>query len=655
LYDPEAAPEQVRLQLEQLQQAEFEQILHQRDDLSNKQIHRIAERLEKTRLQVLETAKAAEIKEQGQYLQEHLGSYLQSIDPATLQSDRFVREVKALLVTLSIAPEALVAFSNHAAELLQERTDLTSEEAEQVAARLKRLGDRLISKAQDSAISSSSALSSSALELWHKLETYLRHTNSKKLTPERVERKLQKLLEEVQEEVIDFELSLPKFDRQELVGLLDRRTGLNEEQREQILERIEATWSEFLQATPGLQTNPASDQIVDQFVEHLTAYLKQLEGVALDWSNLDFNSILPDLLDASKTGAWALRQQLNRLSWDTLKEQLQQIPTLNQTQIQQIVDRLQALVRRILKTPRRWAARTQTTVPDFPNILKDYLQQTDKTEFSSENIRRSLQWLLQETQVGSARALLGASLAGLNYLAQIDRSALIALLLQRQDLTTAEASAIADQIESVRQGLLEQAERLQNQAQATVDQVVDRIGSYLDSLVPSFNYEAVKQNLSGLFDDQPTVADLSQSLYSVLSAGTNSLGRLDQWRESAAQTLRDRFDQLSHDTVMTLLKSRQDLSESVQQHWIVKAEGLRDRLMQQVEQLQQETQVRLEELKQQAQKRVEETRKAAATAAWWLFATASTAAVTAAMAGALAAGLDLTQLTQLLQVFSPMK
>jgi hypothetical protein len=48
--------------------------------------------------------------------------------------------------------------------------------------------------------------------------------------------------------------------------------------------------------------------------------------------------------------------------------------------------------------------------------------------------------------------------------------------------------------------------------------------------------------------------------------------------------------------------------------------------------------MRLDEIKYQAQKQAEATRKAAATAAWWLFSTALLSAIAAAGAGVIAVG-----------------
>ena len=64
-------------------------------------------------------------------------------------------------------------------------------------------------------------------------------------------------------------------------------------------------------------------------------------------------------------------------------------------------------------------------------------------------------------------------------------------------------------------------------------------------------------------------------------------------------------------------------------------------MLKQAERIQQEAQKRLDALKQQAQLQAEETKKAAASAAWWLFSTALTSLAASAVAGVIAvAGLS---------------
>ena len=86
---------------------------------------------------------------------------------------------------------------------------------------------------------------------------------------------------------------------------------------------------------------------------------------------------------------------------------------------------------------------------------------------------------------------------------------------------------------------------------------------------------------------------------------------------------------------MAILSSREDISEEDVNRVIDQIESTRNKVLQRAERIQHETQRRLEEVKHQAQLQAEETRKAAATASWWLFATAFVSAVFAALGGAL--------------------
>jgi len=54
-------------------------------------------------------------------------------------------------------------------------------------------------------------------------------------------------------------------------------------------------------------------------------------------------------------------------------------------------------------------------------------------------------------------------------LKQFDRSTLVALLSQREDITEEEANQIADQIESVRNSFVEQLQKVQQTIQSAID------------------------------------------------------------------------------------------------------------------------------------------------------------------------------------------
>jgi hypothetical protein len=100
--------------------------------------------------------------------------------------------------------------------------------------------------------------------------------------------------------------------------------------------------------------------------------------------------------------------------------------------------------------------------------------------------------------------------------------------------------------------------------------------------------------------------------------------------------MRDRLSQFDRDTLVAVMSSREDISEADANRIIDQIERTRNSVLHRAERMQQEAQRRIEQVKYQAQRQAEETRKAAASAAWWLFGTASVSAIASAVAGALA-------------------
>ncbi|NJN88744.1 MAG: hypothetical protein HC881_23750 [Leptolyngbyaceae cyanobacterium SL_7_1] len=94
LYDPNAAPDQVRSQLETFGLEQFTSVLQQRPDLTTTQAREIAQRLERDRLEVLETVRSAERQEQVDSLLQQIEHYLKTTDKALLESTDLEAELQ---------------------------------------------------------------------------------------------------------------------------------------------------------------------------------------------------------------------------------------------------------------------------------------------------------------------------------------------------------------------------------------------------------------------------------------------------------------------------------------------------------------------------------------------------------------------------------
>ena len=389
-----------------------------------------------------------------------------------------------------------------------------------------------------------------------------------------------------------------RFDRDTLVQLLSQRQDLSETEANRILDQVESTWYGLIHA-PETAVSAAKDQY-DQTLSTLTDYLRRtdLEELDPDGSQRD----LQQLFDNPKEGTLALRRRLSKVDRETLVRLLSQRPDLSEAQVNQTIDQVLGAIQQVVRSPRRLALRTQQQVSDFEHSLEQYLRNTDKTELDPEGIKRDFKLLVQSPKLGARN--LGERLS------QFDRSTLIALLSQRQDISPQEAEQIVANIEATRDQMLAQIQQVQSRVQSVIDRILGRIRDYFNSLDrPELNYDGIREDLRTLFDDP----------------------------QAGFEALRGRLGQVDRGTLVALLSSREDISEADANRLIDQIDGARTSVLQRAERMQMEAQRRLEAIKLQTQRQIEETRKAAAVAAWWLFATALVSAGAAALGGGLAA------------------
>jgi ElaB/YqjD/DUF883 family membrane-anchored ribosome-binding protein len=261
---------------------------------------------------------------------------------------------------------------------------------------------------------------------------------------------------------------------------------------------------------------------------------------------------------------------------------------------------VQSTLKNIAKAPRRAAIRTQEKVQNFQHAIADYLRSTDKAELSPTGIKRDVELLLHDPRAGAESLK--------NRLASFDRSTLVALLSQREDIDESDVNRMVDEILAVRDNAMSQLQMIQDKIQSVMDRILARIKDYLNGLDrPELAYNGIKQDINILFNDP----------------------------QAGFIALKDRFSQLDRDTLIAIMSSRDDISQADAERIISQIERTRDRTLQRAERIQTEAAMRLESAKKQAAEQVEETRQAAATASWWLFLTALLSAIASAGAGAL--------------------
>jgi ElaB/YqjD/DUF883 family membrane-anchored ribosome-binding protein len=598
IYDPEAAPGKVRRELEQIDRDYVVQKLQQRGDLPESQINDIAEQIESIRTEVLNTVQQSESQEQSQDLQSRVENYLRSTGKEELNPEGIEQEFKTLLedpeAGFDALSDRLKQFDRDTlVELLKQRDDLSEEEANNIVGQLESTRDSVLNSAKEV----QEQAQAKADEVRQNVEDYLRNTNKEELNPEGIKRDFQKLVEDPQAGLGALRARLSQFDRDTLVKVLSQRGDLSEEQINQNIDQIESVRKSILQAP-----QQAADKAKKQYEETTTKIADYLRNTNLD--ELDPEGIqrdLAELFEDPKAGSLALRDRLSQVDRETLVKLLSQREDLSEEQVNQAIDQVQESINNIVKAPRRLAARAQKQAQDFGATIEGYLKNTNKEELNPEGIKRDLQVLLNDPRAGLGN--IG------DRLQQFDRETLVALLSQREDISEEEANEIVEQVESVRNQLVEQVQKVQQTVQSTIDGVLGKTREYLNSLDrPELNYEGIKADFQKVFDDP----------------------------QAGFEALQTRLSQFDRETLVSVLSSREDISEADANRIIDQIEEARNSVIQRAQAVQEEVQRRLASVKQQAQKQAEETKQAVAGAAWWLFSAAATSLAASAIAGAIA-------------------
>ncbi|MBD2517697.1 MFS transporter [Nostoc sp. FACHB-973] len=598
IYDPAADPGTIRRELERLSRKDFVNLLQQRGLLTQTQIQRIADRLETVRQEVLVTVIAEEERDIVQDLQRRVESYLLVTPKTDLTPEGIERDFKPLLQDSEADYETLVLRLAQVGraemrEILLERSDVQLYEVDSILDELEKQRDRALIESKGLA----EQAQYQAETLWLNVESYLRNTGKSELNPDAIRADLKKLLDDPQSGVTAIQARLSRFDRDTLVQLLSQREDLTEDQVNQIINAVEESWHSIRHAPQAL-AHKAKEQY-DSVTTTIADYLRKTGKQELNPEGIQRD--LNRLFENPKEGAVALRRRLSQVDRDTLVKLLSQRQDLSEEQVNEIIDSTQTSIRNIVRAPRRLATRTQQRVETFKAYLEEYLRQTGKEELNPEGIKRDLQLLLHDPRVGVENFS--------DRLAHFDRSTIIALLKIREDITDEEAARIADNIVSVRDQFVEQVRSIQRGIQDAIDGVFARIRNYLNSLDrPELNYDSIKRDVRIFFEDP----------------------------QAGFEALRDRLSSFDRDTLVAIMSSREDISQEDANRIVDQIERARNTVLQRAERIQHEAQRRLEEVKHQAQRQAEETRKAAATAAWWLFATAVVSAIFSAFGGAIA-------------------
>ncbi len=598
IYDPFAAPGLMRQELMELDRAFFVDTLATRGLLTQGEIDNVSRQLEAVRCQALGEVSERYRLEAAKDTQTKIYTFLRQTPREELLSDMGTRAFESLLddpyadaddLQERFAPFGYDAF----AQALNTRNDLSETEVNAIATRLE--GSMNTVRADAAGLQSSAK--AKVDNQWQAIQHYLQNTHKTELNPEGIKADLQTLLNEPDAGIHRLRQRLAQFDRDTLVQLLNQRQDLSEAEINRTLDQVESGWYQAINAPAALTAQAKAKY--DEATSAIERYLLETGKPELNPEGIKRDLEL--LVNQPQAGLQAVRDRLSAMDRDTLVQLLSQRDDLSEAEVNQVIDDVLATTRDILHMPQRLARRAQAQVVSFEQALEDYLRNTDKAALNPEGIKRDLQLLLNDPRLGAERLQ--------TRLSQVDRDTVVALLAQRPDMTQEEAEAAVDQVLAVRNQIVAQIRKVQERVSSVVRSIFARVRSYLESLGrPELDYYGIRRDLQQLMDDP----------------------------QAGLESLRVRLGQVDRGTLVALLSSHDAISEADADRLVGQVEDVRDTALSKAEQLEHAVENRLAEIKHQAYQQVEDTRKTAETAAWWIFATATISAISAAAAGSLA-------------------
>ena len=497
-------------------------LVSSRTDFSKQEVDRVADQLESALKSVVgSSGKPQDVTEQ-------LASLLKSAKPEDLTSEAMTDQLNQLVKTVSGTMTPGSNLTNRALQLglggllsqVMKNTNLSDLDVEKVSGQLQQLRTTLQGQADKvgKQISEKSAKPFSVIQ--SDLESYLLSSPPWHLNRETIKQEFKDVIFDPQADPSAIRKELESIDRTYFVETLSRRDGFTPERIQDIASQLEDIRAEVFNSVQTAESETRSQDLRSR-VEN---YLKSTGKEELNPESIEREFTL--LLEDPEAGLDALGSRLGQFDRDTLVKLLGQREDVNPEEANQIVGQLESTRDRVLAQAKDVQDRVQSEAQELRRKVEEYLRNTQKEELNPEGIERDLKTLFDDPQAGLS--------ALRSRLSQFDRDTLVQLLSQRQDLSEEQVNQVLDQVESVRDSILQAPQKVVGKAKEQYEQTTTAIADYLRKTdLQELDPEGIQRDLQTLLSDP--------------KAGTYAL--------------RDRLSQVDLDTLVKLLTQQGNLTE----------------------------------------------------------------------------------------------
>lgn len=280
-------------------------------------------------------------------------------------------------------------------------------------------------------------------DLPQQIDNYLQTMPSPQPNLTAIEREFTNFLAQLDLESFAENNLLTKIDRQTFVNLIKRRTNLSTSQVEQIVDRLESVWEQtkdryHQQNLEGellqfLQSADPEELQLEQLVERLEQIVDRSEDTSIDLERADLK-----IDDSSTSNNWT---NLN-LDWQAIKSALMQRVDLSDLDLEDIWQNLKSLEGQFNLSPADFQP-----LNTISNDIEDYLSHAPPWYLNCERGWQEYKEVIYDPQADPERVR--------SQLEWVRPQDLVKLLEQRDDLDIEEIESIVEQLETVRQEVLQ--------------------------------------------------------------------------------------------------------------------------------------------------------------------------------------------------------
>ncbi len=528
LNDPEFSALATSDGLSHIDRRTFVDLVSKRTDFSGEEVNRIADLLEGVWKQTVGKRSRPDTMAE-------LVTYLQSTQPGQLQT----KELNAKLDQLLSERAASGGAANQSASspisqtlqsgvttligLLSGRTELSDLDLEKFVGKLKTSPSKIAEQGSKvvAQLKGSTPTTSDYNPIRQDVEHYLLTKYSWQMTPENLNREFREVLYDPNADPTSVIQQLSQLNQSHFTELLASRGVFTQARIQEISEQLEAVRKDVLSGAETIKELEIAEDLRQRVEIYLTLTPKE-QLYATDDVLPAFKTLLADEEASRET----LQSRLLVYDRPTLQRHLNSRTDVTSTEAESILNGLETTRDRVLFDAKSIDEQAKQKLADYQQRLTSYLQNTGKSELNPEGIKRDVQLLLNDPQLG---------LEALRYRASnFDRDTFVQLLRQRDDISEAEASQILDQVESNWHTFVHSPRIIVDTVKDKVDQTQADIADYLRRTDrEELNPEGIQRDLKTLLENP----------------------------KEGTLALRRRLSKIDRETLVQLLSQRDDMSE----------------------------------------------------------------------------------------------